>query len=370
MPVTEQDQLQTRIAVTTATGVEVFAFDDDELTLLSTFDVAEGSRAESGAGSRYVYLVDYEGGQTTLLDTGTYAEPHGDHDHYYTVEPTLVEQTIDGTSPVHVVGNDDGLVAIFDDGEGSITTLSEATISEGGFETNLFETNAPHHGVAVPLEDQLLITETPDGGLPDTVVQVAIDGSEVARYDEVCPGLHGEATTDGVALFGCTDFVAVIDTDEHTTSTVAYPDGAGDNRVGSFYAGEPMIGNWGTDQLLALNLESGTTSTISVGADIGAVARLGSDVAVLTTDGVLSMLTADGEVISSTEVIDPFALPEGHAMELPTIAVAGDNVIIADFHGEHLVIFDAHDSSVLATQALDQAPTGVVVTGAAGAHEH
>ncbi|WP_062378724.1 hypothetical protein [Demequina pelophila] len=369
----EHGEAQPRILVTYADSAELLSLDGTDVASLASFDIVEGARADLGGDGRHAYLVDYFGGTTSILDTGTWAQAHGDHFHYFTTDATLLDEQILGATPSHVVGHD-GIVAVFLDGEGAIEIVDEASLAEGVLATTTIATNEPHHGVAVPLGDQVLITETPDGGLPDTVVQVALDGTEIARYQGECVGLHGEVTFGTTAIFGCAEDMLVIDTAAHTTTRIAYPADAAGTRVGTFYGTGPVVGNWGAEELLFIDAEAGTTEVVNVGATIGAISRLGDDILVLTTDGVLSVLDDHGHVVSSVQAIDAFELPGGHSTAKPALGVSGDTVVISDLNGQQLVLVDAHEADVIGSYALAGEPTGFVIANAApvetAAHDH
>ncbi|WP_234996447.1 hypothetical protein [Demequina sp. NBRC 110054] len=370
---TEYEEAQPRLVVTYAEGAEVLSLDGSEIEPLAEVDMTAGAFAALGADGRFVYFVDYTNGVVSILDAGTWAEAHGDHYHYFTGDVELLEDQILGAAPTHVIGHD-GIVAVFQDGDGQVTLVDEVSLAEGTLSTSVVETNEPHHGVAVPVEGGLLYTETPDGGLPDTVVQIDSDGNEVARYDGECAGLHGEAVDGDLALFGCYTEILVIDMHDNTSSTIAYPELIEDVRVGTFYEGDPLVGNWTGEEILLVDAEGGTSETLNVGGTVGKIARMGDDIIVLTTDGLIRVFSPEGELETEVQAIEAYELPEGHSTAGPAIAVTGDTVVVTDYAGEQIVLVDATDGEVVGTYELDGQPTGVVIAGTAAddaeAHDH
>src|SRR5690606_5177953 len=143
-----------RLAVTYDGGVQVL----DATTLEVVGDLAlDGFARLNPAGDGRHLLVSTTGG-FRVLDAGTWAEPHGDHAHHYTADPTLTDVTYAAEKPGHVVVHD-GRTALFDDGTGDVTVLDSAAVADphGLDDARTLTTPSPHHGVAVELGDGPLV---------------------------------------------------------------------------------------------------------------------------------------------------------------------------------------------------------------------
>ncbi|MDN6534816.1 MAG: hypothetical protein L0K63_11220, partial [Yaniella sp.] len=109
----EASSPQPRLGITYDGGVAIV--DGSTLETLSDFEAEGFLRINPAGDGRHMFLP--EGESFRLLDAGTWAEPHGDHNHYYTADPLLTGITIDGPEPGHVVAHE-GNGALFFDGSG------------------------------------------------------------------------------------------------------------------------------------------------------------------------------------------------------------------------------------------------------------
>ncbi|WP_430868761.1 hypothetical protein [Demequina aurantiaca] len=363
---TAQAEAQTRVSVTYESGVEVFSLLDNQFTSLAEFPTEAEVRAVAGPDARHLYLVDGANSLTTVLDTGSYAQGHGDHSHFYTREPEMRPDVIEGDVPVHVIGHD-GRVAIFNDGDGTVDVFDEIGLTSGGLRVAEAAAELPHHGVAVPIESGLLLTESSDGELPSSIRQTDLDGETVKTYQDACVGLHGEASVDSLVVFGCQDSITVIDPQQQTATSIPNPTDAGEGRIGAFYAGgHTLVGGWNASAFTVIHLDEQEISVVDTDAPVAAITRGDEgEIIVLSTDGVVTVHDDHGNVVGSTAAIDAFTLPEGHGTQRPALAVAGETLIVSDHAGMQLVTIDLHDYAVTSQHPLEEAPVGIVVTGLA-----
>ena len=157
----------------------------------------EGFNRLNPAGDGRHFLVSTQGG-FQLLDGGAWAEPHGDHDHYYTADPQLTDVVFPAETPGHVVAHA-GRTVLFDDGTGDVTAFDSAHVADDDLEPSGFSTPDAHHGVAVELTDGTMLVSD---GTEDSRSGVRIldaDGEEIAARDD-CPSVHGETVAAGEAV--------------------------------------------------------------------------------------------------------------------------------------------------------------------------
>lgn len=189
-----------RVALTYDGGVQVL--DGTTLEVLAD-EPLDGFNRLNPAGDGRHFLVSTSGG-FRLLDGGAWAEPHGDHDHYYAAEPRLTDVLFPAEKPGHVVAHA-GRTVLFDDGTGEVTVFDTAAIADSDLEVDSFTTPEPHHGVAVELEDGTTLVSD---GTEDERTGVRIldpDGEEIAARDD-CPAVHGETVAaDEAIVIGCQD---------------------------------------------------------------------------------------------------------------------------------------------------------------------
>ena len=134
---------------------------------VTTLDSADGSTLDATELEGYVRLNPAGDGRhvavsasdaVTMYDTGLLVQGHGDHFHYYVQDPALTDLSVEAPHPGHVVPHGES-TAIFADGTGEITVIDPATLGDGELDVlRETATDAPHHGVAVPLPDGGLLT--------------------------------------------------------------------------------------------------------------------------------------------------------------------------------------------------------------------
>lgn len=363
----EHETAQPRLVVTYADGVEVFDLNDGEASPVATLPLDSPARPTVGSDGRHVFLTDGENGTTAVLDSGSYAQGHGEHFHFYTRTPAFRPDIITGPTPVHVVGHD-GVVAISHDGDGSFHVFDELGLTAGGIQVSITETGAPQHGVAVPIAGGLLYTallEGDEGPLPDTILQTDDAGAVVATYADACPGLHGEAHLGDLVIFGCANGVTVIDPAAHTSTLIPNPADAGELRIGSLYAdADSLVGNWGTAGFTLIDVAAGTITPVTVDGGVVTTARgTEGEILVLTTDGIIHVYDESGASVGQVAALDAFPMPEGHGAVRPSLAIADDTIIVSDPVQSRLVLVDASTWTVEGAIALESVPTAVVATG-------
>jgi len=198
---TEVGASSPRLALTYEGGIQIL----DATTLeVLTDEELDGFNRLNAAGDGRHFLVSTTGG-FRLLDGGAWAEPHGDHSHYYTSDPALTDIVFSADTPGHVVAHA-GHTVLFDDGTGDVTVLESAELADGDdAEVGSFSTPEAHHGVAVQLEDGTMLVSDGTEDERSGVRILDADGEELAARDD-CPSVHGETVAAGEAVvIGCED---------------------------------------------------------------------------------------------------------------------------------------------------------------------
>lgn len=315
---------------------------------------------------RHALLVQTDAGVVQALDGGSWTEPHGDHDDAHLEEPALLEQTLDGSRPVHVVSHG-GRTTVFHDGDGSAATVDASWFGEQPGDPTVAQSGQPQHGVAVPLDGggMLLTAGAPeDGGLPGTVRRLDADGAETASFP--CPGFHGEATSGDRVAFGCEDGLLVVDGEEGTT--IAYPAGApAGTRAGTVVAAgtSHLLTSWASGQVLAVDLASGAARAVDLGSEHGPLGSTtkGDGVALGTDGSVATISMASATVGQRTPAIDAWQEPEGHGSTTPGMTVSGTTAWVSDPATSTVTAVDLETRTAAAPFAVDGVPTGLVVVG-------
>ncbi|WP_087003483.1 hypothetical protein [Brevibacterium yomogidense] len=367
-----------RVAVTYDGGILVL----DGVTGKQLADLpAEGfTRLNQAGDARHLFLT--EGDSFRLLDTGTWSEPHGDHNHSYTTDPVLSDQRVEGSHPGHLVVHD-GIAAAFFDGDGVVKTFDPSALdATTAIETEDQTLPDPHHGVAVPREDgSVVLTEGTEESRSTVLVQDA-DGEEIARMDE-CPGVHGEAVAaDGVITVGCENGIVIVDGDE-ITHVEADQEFA---RIGN-QAGSPespvVLGDFKTDpeaelerptQISLTDTESGEIEVVDLPSSYAfrSLARgPQGEALVLGTDGTLRVIDEEtGETTAEVPVTEEWEEPAEWQTPMPNITVSGELAYVTDPETQTMHIVDltkAEDGAeaVVDSVELSQVPNEVAVASGA-----
>ncbi len=380
--VSEAAALTPRLAITYDGGVQVL--DATTLEVVDDLELAGFNRLNPAGDGRHL-LVSTSGG-FQVLDVGTWAEPHGDHAHYYTADPVLTDVTYAAEKPGHVVVHE-GRTALFDDGTGEITVLDSAAVADphGIDDARTLTTPAAHHGVAVELSDGSLVVSE---GTEDARTGVRLldpAGAEVAATDQ-CPGVHGEAVAaDEAVVIGCEDGAVVVA--GGAISKVAAPDAYG--RIGNQAGSEAspfVLGDYKSDPDAELERPTRVSLVDTRDASLRLVDLPASytfrslgrgdagEALVLGTDGSLHVIDPEaGTVVRSIPVVDAWEEPEEWQEPRPALLVQDGIAYVTDPAGRAIHAVDYVGGEVWKSAALDVVPNELAgVTGkpaATGAHD-
>ncbi|RZU31020.1 zinc metallochaperone AztD [Blastococcus saxobsidens] len=365
-----------RLALTYDGGVQIL----DATTLEVLADVPmEGFNRLNPAGDGRHFLVSTQGG-FRLLDGGAWAEPHGDHDHYYTAEPQLTDVLFPAEKPGHVVAHA-GRTVLFDDGTGDVTAFDSADIADPDGEVLAFSTPEAHHGVAVQLEDGSMLVSD---GTEDTRSGVRIldaDGEEITARDD-CPSVHGETVAAGEAIvIGCQDG-AVLYTGGELTK-IQSPDAYG--RIGNQFGSEDspiVLGDYersAEDRSRTVALIDTTTASLRL-VDLPAPYWYQSfdrgpngEGLVLTYDGALQVIDVDsGAVTRSIPVTGPWEESDDWQDPHPQVAVVDGIAYVTEPGTRQIHAVDVEAGEVWKSADLEVTPNELSgVTGDVQEHaEH
>ncbi|WP_369138134.1 zinc metallochaperone AztD [Modestobacter versicolor] len=361
---------QPRIAVTYDGGVLVL--DADTLEVVGDLPMDGFLRVNPAGDGRHVLVTTEEGFQ--VLDTGVWT----DGGESYAADPVLTDDVFEADTAGHVVVHGDRTV-LFADGTGDITSFETAALldADGLPETESWESEAAHHGVAIELEDGTKLSTLGDSESRSGVRVLDPSGEEVDRFEE-CPGVHGEGTVAGeAAVFGCEDGVLLYDgeftkldaPDEFgrtgnifttESSTVALGDYRDDpDAEGSLLSSIVLI-DTAADRMQVVPLPAGVQYTFRD------LARgPGDEAVILGTDGAVHVLDeTTGELVASHPVIDAWEGPAEWQDPHPAIKVHDGIAYVTEPAADAVHAVDLATGEVVATGELSGTPNEMaVVTG-------
>lgn len=188
---------------------------------------------------RYLFATSASG--LTVLDSGVWTVPHGDHSHYYLAESRLLGE-VDGGAAMRA-SSAPSRVTVLDPDAGRAVVLDGVTLGSGSIAVVAEVDDVPADGLLVPLGQHLVQTTAGTAGSPADAVRVLdANGTPAPGTQVACPAA-GETITSRVGVVvGCADgaVLAVAGSDEKGTVTlehIPYPatvpaaDRAGDFRA-------------------------------------------------------------------------------------------------------------------------------------------
>ncbi|KQB83565.1 hypothetical protein [Corynebacterium oculi] len=332
----------------------------------------EGFLRLNPSGDGRTLLVS-AGDEYLLYDTAAQRVDHGDHSHFYSGDPALTSTTFEAPHAGHVVAHG-GRTALFSDGEGTISVLPTDSFTQASpAEPTLVSTGTAHHGVAVPLGENLLTTT---GTEESRSIVRLIDASGTTEAETSdCPGVHGEAVAaEEHVVFGCENAPVIFD----GTAFHKVPAEHEYQRSGNL-AGHPespyVLADYKTDAaathehptaVAIIDTRDASLRTVDLGASYW-FRSLGRDKegngVVLTTDGALKIIDMEhGEVLHDIPVIEPWEEKEDWQEPGPILKVTDSTAYVSDATGG-LVLVDLTSGEVIARHELEHTPVEMEVTG-------
>ncbi len=378
---TEVGSSAPRLALTYDGGVQVL--DAQTLEVLADEEL-DGFNRLNAAGDGRHFLVSTQGG-FRLLDGGAWAEPHGDHAHYYTATPALTDVVFEADRPGHVVAHA-GRTVLFDDGTGEVTAFDSAEVADPDRETRRHRTPSAHHGVALELQDGTMLVSEGTEDARTGVRLLDAGGTEIAASDD-CPGVHGETVTGGETIvIGCEDGVLVVADGAITKVDGPDPYGRIGNQAGSDVS-PIVLGDYKADpdaeveRPTRVALVDTTTMQLRL-VDLPAsywYRSLGrgedGEALVLGTDGALHVIDpVAGTVTRSVPVIDAWEESEDWQDPHPQLVVLDGTAYVSEPATNSLHAVDVTTGEVWRTAELEVTPNelagvpGEVDEHAAGEH--
>ncbi|WP_227423684.1 zinc metallochaperone AztD [Pengzhenrongella sicca] len=364
-----------RLLLTFDGGIEVL--DATTLETISTLELDGFNRINSAGDGQHVLVST--AGAFQVLDAGTWAEPHGDHSHYYTADPALTNAAFGAEKPGHVVVHA-GRTALFDDGTGNVVVYDSGTVADGDREVREYTTPSAHHGVAVELADGRLVVSEGTEEARTGIRVLDANNAEIARSDE-CPGVHGEAmAADETVVIGCEDGVLIYQ--EATITKVTSPDPYGriGNQAGS-EASPVNLGDYKTDpdaelerptRVSLIDTRTAQLSLVDLPSSYSfrSLGRgAGGEALVLGTDGQLHVIDPEAKtLVRSIPVIEAWEEPLEWQAPRPALFVADGTAYITDPSAKTLYAVDIETGEIWNSVELAETPNEITgVSGAAAA---
>ncbi|WP_136517897.1 zinc metallochaperone AztD [Cellulomonas telluris] len=375
---TEAAAVTPRLVLTYDGGLVVL-----DATTLETVDTieADGFLRVNPAGDGRHVMVSTQGG-FQVLDAGTWAQPHGDHDHYWTSDPVLTDTVFEADEPGHAVVHGDTL-ALFADGTGEVTVVDPAAVAEGeDAVVREYTTPSAHHGVAVVRTDDTMVVSDGTEDERTGVRLLGADDTEIAATDQ-CPGVHGEAVAaNDVVTVGCQDGIVIVS--GQSVTKVQAPDAYG--RIGNQAGDEDspyVLGDYKTDKDAELERPTRVTITDTAAGTLRVVDLPSSytfrslargdagEALVLGTDGQIHVIDpATATLTRSIPVIDAWEEPMEWQEPRPAIHVLDGTAYVTDPATDRVLAVDVETGEVWNEVTLEVTPNEITSAPGRAPHAH
>jgi len=373
-PALAEEKTAWRLFVSDHAAPVVHALDMETGQTIETFSVKTPARLYSTDSGRSIFAVQGTSDVVSVLSSGISFGDHGDHGDIKVEAPRLLDVSFEGKKPSHFVDHN-GDIALFFDGEGKARITREADILEGKPAIREVATDAPHHGVAVALGDDVLISE-PNKDKPDELpVGIRVVDRTGATVGDVhsCPDLHGEASSGNLLAIACAEGLLVTSGDgkiELLPYDKALPEGKSTTLVGGRGL-QYFLGNYGPSAVVLIDPKSEEAfrlidlPTRRVHFTVDPVRA--KFAYVFTEDGQLHRIdVVAGKIDGSLKLTEPYSM-DGHWSDpRPRIAVAGNRIVVSDPLKSALHVVDAESFTKGDDIPLEGKPFNLVAVGGSG----
>jgi hypothetical protein len=341
LPALAEETTVWRLFVADHSEPVVTAIDLESQAVLDTFAVGSPASLYVTHSRKAVYAVSGEAGEVAAITTGISLDGHGDHGDIELSAPALVQAAVNGDHPVHFVEHD-GQIAIFFDGTGTTSIVSESEWLDGKPQPATHTAAAPHHGVAAVLGEHLLLTEpNPEDPteLPIGINVLDVEGQPVGGLHD-CPDLHGEASSgDTLAIACATGLLLVKEAAEgpeivHLPYAADLPEGKTTTLLGGVGM-QYWLGNYGPDKVVIIDPSAETAFRLvdlpSRRVHFAIDPQQAKFAYVFTEDGALQQVNIlSGEIAKTLTLTEPYSMDGEWSLPRPRIAVAGNTIAVTD----------------------------------------
>lgn len=373
-PASAEEKTAWRLFVSDHAAPVVHALDMETGRTIETFNVKVPTSLYRSDSGRSIFAVQGKGDVISVLSSGISFGDHGDHGDIKVEAPKLLDVAFEGKKPSHFVDHD-GDIALFFDGEGTARIVSETNVLEGKPAIRQVATAAPHHGVAVALGDQVLVSE-PNFEKPDELpIGIRVVDRAGATVGDIyaCPDLHGEASSGNLVAIACAEGLLITRGDgkiELLPYDKALPEGKSTTLVGGRGL-QYFLGNYGPSAVVLIDPKSEDAfrlidlPTRRVHFTVDPVRP--KFAYVFTEDGQLHRIdVVAGKIDASLKLTEPYSM-DGHWSDpRPRIAVAGSRIVVSDPLKGVLRVVDAESFTKGDDIPLEGKPFNLVAVGGSG----
>jgi len=379
----DEDVQAWRLFIGDHTNPVIQAVDVDSGTMLKKFELANYASLAASESGKLVFAVQGGSDVVHIINSGIALEDHGDHRDLKISDPQILDLTVEGRVPGHVVSHGDH-IAIFFDREDEFQILHESEVLRGDKRILTFSNEAAHHGVAVGLRRHILVSspdlqaeKKPEDLPPRYGLRVIdVEGNEV-QTAVPCTGLHGEATSGQLVAFGCVEGVLVATENGNQAPDLKMLEYGSDfpqGRVSTLLGAKSMqffLGNYGDNRLALIEPDSDEPFYLldlpTRRVDFALDPAKPQNAYVLTEDGQLHLIDVlKREIVKSAKITEPYSM-DGHWRDpRPRLAVAGELIALTDPRQGLVRLINSDDLQESRSIKIEGQPYTIVAVGGSG----
>lgn len=274
---------------------------------------------------RFVFATDADSGTVTIIDSGMWTRDHEDHFHYYRGTPRIVG-AIEGTGPA-TISPGASATGVFFAESGESVLLDNAALSEGDVVERFRIDGTPGPGSLVQFGSHALLVT--GSGTSSKVLALDAAGDALEDASAACADAGTPVTTPVGVAYPCTDgaLLAIAADDGIRFERIPYPDAAAPP-AHSFAAreGRPTVAGLAGDRgIWLLDTRERTMTFLPTDVSLLQVTAVDDEVGhvvALTVDGRITVLSADGTTLATTNPLLPVTI--GDAALLSGVALVVD----------------------------------------------
>lgn len=366
---------------------KITAFDLGKPDARWHFSTAGQSKLYSVNNGAGIVAVQSDNDTVQFIKSGISLQSHGDHQDIEVEDPALINATLEGPRPFHVIDHDGKIAVNFDKG-GYAGIIDSAALSKGEIKTTNLKQARAHHGFVAPVGKTWVTTVASDAPVEGDAAPsrlglqtVNLDGTPAGDI-ATCTGIHGEAFSGAFLAAGCKEGILTVKAGKNgpESAMLNYPaDLPAGQSTGTLLGAKSMqifLGNYGAKGLVVVDpVDKPHFQHIELPfrrIDFTldpADPRFGY---VLTEDGSLHQInTLTARLSKSAKVTEPYSM-DGHWNDpRPRIAMAGDEIVVTDPNQSLIRRIAKNELNEVAAIKIEGTPYNIAVAGGSGAvHEH
>ncbi|MCT2590856.1 hypothetical protein LHJ74_13205 [Streptomyces sp. N2-109] len=340
---------------------------------LTTGDTTPAGKTPDAQGittdGRFAFIGT--GSEASVVDSGTWTVPHGDHVHYYRAKIRDVG-TVPGKAPLAV--HSDKAVTAVSAADGTARLYDRTKLEDGSVGKARKIPGKAEAGAVMPYEEHLLVPVPVPGDGGKAVVEVRDrDGGRVERLRTPCPEIRGAAVTRRGVVYACADGALLVTEAKggFDSEKIAYDAQVDAEERAHTFQHRPgsttLAARAGDDGTWLLDVTERTWKRVDTGPALAVnTAGEGAPLLALDDKGVLRAYdTGTGKVTARVELMSPPGGKDaGAGVPGASIEIDTSRAYLNDAAGKKVYEIDYNDDLRLArTFPLDFAPTHMVETG-------